>query len=115
MDELSSALIERALAGLNQRYLVTAQNIANANSPGYQPLRVSFEEELRSAAGQGLSAIRSVEPRTYAEPGIEDDAAMRLDLELAAASQTAMRYRALVDILARQMALHRALLAAGGR
>jgi flagellar basal-body rod protein FlgB len=115
MDELSAALIGRALAGLNQRYLVTAQNIANANSPGYQPLRVSFEEELRAAASRGIDAVRTVEPRTYVEESVEDGGAMRLDLELAAASQTAMRYRALVDILARQMALHRAMLAAGGR
>lgn len=112
MDEVSAALISKALEGLHQRYLFTAQNIANANSPDYRPMRVSFEESLRAAAGRGSEAIRSVQPRV-----IEDDsavgAAMRLDLELAAASQTAMRYRALIDILGRQMALSRAAAAMG--
>lgn len=115
MDEISTALITRALEGLNQRYLFTAQNIANANSPDYRPVRVSFEESLRAASGQGLDAITAVEPEIHAEDQVEGGEAMRLDLELATASQTAMRYRALVDILGRQMALHRALLAAGGR
>jgi len=38
---------------------------------------------------------------------------MRLDLELAAAAQTASRYRALVDLMGRQMALHRAVVSGG--
>lgn len=114
MDEVSAALIARALDGLNQRYMFTAQNIANANSAGYRPVRVSFEESLRAAASSGAEAIRAVEPRVFVETG-DGAETMRLDLELATASQTAMRYRALVDILGRQMALQRALLAAGGR
>ncbi len=65
MDEASSALIVKALDGLNQRYLFSAQNIANANTPGYRPVRVSFEESLREAAGQGREAIMAVEPRVY--------------------------------------------------
>lgn len=115
MDEISAALISKALDGLHQRYLSTAQNIANANTPGYQPVRVSFEDSLSAAATQGVGAIRDVEP-TFHFAG-EDPAApaMRLDLELATASQTALRYRALIDVLGRQMALHRALLQAGGR
>mgnify|MGYP001411250812 CR=1 FL=1 len=112
MDEVSAALITKALEGLHQRYMFTAQNIANANSPEYRPMRVSFEESLRAAAERGPDAIRAVQPRV-----IEDDSAeggaMRLDLELAAASQTAMRYRALIDILGRQMALSRAVAAMG--
>lgn len=115
MDAVSAALIGRALEGLHQRYLATAQNIANANTPDYRPIRVSFEESLRDAATRGLDAIRSVESRVHVDEPLEGAEPMRLDLELATASQTAMRYRALVDILGKQMALQRALLAAGGR
>jgi flagellar basal-body rod protein FlgB len=115
MDEVSAALIVRALEGLNQRYMFTAQNIANANTADYRPVRVSFEESLRTAATRGLDAIRDVEARVHVQEAVEGAEPMRLDLELATASQTAMRYRALVDILGRQMALQRALLAAGGR
>jgi flagellar basal-body rod protein FlgB len=113
MDEIASALISRALDGLNQRYAFTAQNIANANSPNYRPARVSFEESLRAASQQGLAAIEAVEPEVVYEEAVEGEAPMRLDLELATASQTAARYRALVDILSREMAIHRTLITGG--
>ena len=112
MDETSLTLISRALEGLNQRYLYTAQNIANANTPNYQPVRVSFEESLRAAASHSPDAIAAVEPRVFTED-TAGAGPMRLDLELATASQTASRYRALVDVLSRQMALQRALVQAG--
>ncbi len=113
MDEISFALISKALDGLNLRYLYTAQNIANANSPDYRPVRVSFEESLRTAAFRGPRAIETVEPRIITEASLEGQPAPRLDLELATASQTASRYRALIEILGRQMALHRSVVTGG--
>lgn len=115
MDQISSALITKALDGLHQRYLFIAQNIANASTPDYRPVRVSFEEQLREASTQGAGAIASVEPRVYLEEAQTPGEPMRLDLELAAAAQTSGRYRALIDILGRQMALHRLMLSSGGR
>lgn len=111
MDPISAALIDKALDGLNQRYLFIAQNIANANTPNYRPVRVEFESALRAAAGRGVVAIEAVEPRVVVEP--EETGPMRLDLELASAAQTAARYRALVDLLGRQMALHRSIVSGG--
>lgn len=35
-----------ALDGLSMRHSAIATNIANANSPGYRPMRVSFENQL---------------------------------------------------------------------
>jgi flagellar basal-body rod protein FlgB len=110
MDEISFALIHKALEGLHLRYLYTAQNIANANSPDYQPMRVSFEDRLRAAASSGRPAIEEVEPRVFVETGDQTSASLRLDLELASASQIAGRYRALIEILGRQMALHRSVI-----
>lgn len=114
MDEISATLIMKALEGLNQRYLYTAQNIANAGTADYRPVRVSFEESLRAAAARGPEAVRDVEPRIHFEDAAEASP-QRLDLELANASRTAARYRSLVDILARQMSLHRAIVTASGR
>ncbi len=115
MDEISATLIMKALDGLSLRYQFTAQNIANANSPGYRPVHVSFEENLRTAAPSGAEAIENVKPIARFATGQPDSAEARLDLELASASQTAMRYRALLEVLGRQMALHRALVSQGGR
>lgn len=109
MDRISTELIGKALDGLAMRQLHTAQNIANANSPGYRPVRVSFEEALRAAAS-GSGPVSAVVPEISAQSGD----GMRLDMELATAAQTAMRYGGLIDILSRQMALGRAALAWGG-
>jgi flagellar basal-body rod protein FlgB len=111
MTPIDTALILKALDGLHQRYLYTAQNIANANTPDYRAARVNFEDALRRASEQDLAAVRSVDPEvTY---DVEDLGPMRLDLEIATAGQTAARYRALMDILGRQLALHR--IAVSGR
>jgi flagellar basal-body rod protein FlgB len=112
VDPISSALIEKALDGLSQRYTFTAQNIANANTPNYRPVRVSFEEGLRQAAAGGERAIDAVRPQTFVDPRPAGDG-VRLDLELATASQTAMRYRALLDLLGQQLRLERTILTGG--
>jgi flagellar basal-body rod protein FlgB len=103
MDPVSALLINKALDGLSMRAIATSQNIANANSPNYRPLRVTFEEALRSAATHGGDAIRSVEPSIKHVETTAAGKEMRLDLELATASETAMRYSALIDLLGRQM------------
>lgn len=109
MDATTPVLIAKALDGLSARYLATAQNIANANSPGYRPVRVTFEAQLRAAAAQGADAVANVQPLTELAPEPMLGSEMRLDLELATASQTAMRYGALIDVLGRQMAIRRAV------
>jgi flagellar basal-body rod protein FlgB len=115
MDQVSATLIAKALDGLSLRYQFTAQNIANANSPGYRPVHVTFEDNLKAAAAKGEQAIRNLQPQVhYAKDGVATPE-LRIDLELASASQTAMRYRALIDILGRQMALHRAVVSEGAR
>ncbi|WP_291198150.1 hypothetical protein [Hyphomonas sp.] len=109
MDRISTELIVKALDGLAMRQLYTAQNIANANSPEYQPVQVTFEAALTSAAA-GERSLASVRPEVSAAPA----QGFRLDLEMATAAQTALRYGGLIDILSRQMALGRAALAWGG-
>ena len=112
MDPLSSVLITKALDGLSLRYMATAENIANANSLSYRPVRVSFEDALRAAASQGPAAARNVQPRIAQEaPGVTGEA--RLDLELATASETAMRYAALIDLLGRQMQISHTVIRGG--
>ena len=113
MESISTALIAKALDGLTARYQATAQNIANANSPNYRPIRVTFEDSLRSAATQGGGAIAGVEPKVELVPTPRIASEMRLDLEIANASRTAMRYGALLSILGRQMELARTIVSGG--
>jgi len=102
MDDLSSALLIKALDGLSARSVATAQNVANASTRGYRPVRVTFEQALASAAPRGAQAIAAVQPK-FEEMGAGE--ALRLDLELATASSTSGRYAALVELLNRQLQL----------
>jgi flagellar basal-body rod protein FlgB len=48
-------ILERALDGLSQREGLIASNLANIDTPGYQPASIDFESALRGEmASQGL-------------------------------------------------------------
>lgn len=113
MDKLSAVLIGKALDGLSVRATIIAQNIANANSATYSPKKVTFEDELRAAVRLGTDAVSNVEPQITVVDQKLTSSDMRLDLEMASASQTSMRYAALVDILNRQMQLTRLAIRGG--
>jgi flagellar basal-body rod protein FlgB len=102
MNHATAAIMMKALDGLEARSVATAENIANAGTPGYRPLRVNFEDALRAAAAEGTDAVRALKiEATPVEPGTTE-ANLRVDLELATASATALRYDSLVEILNRQ-------------
>ena len=95
-----------------QRLRVIAQNIANANSDNYHPIQVTFEDSLRAAAAGGPDDIAGVTPQTVLAPWQPGDE-MRLDLEIATASQTALRFSALIGVLDRQMQIARTVVSGG--
>jgi flagellar basal-body rod protein FlgB len=105
MEPISTAIILKALDGLSMRAAATAQNIANANSPNYKPIKVTFEEALRVAAPMGAAAIGAVQPQMGAAFDQEGRSELRLDLELATAMTTSGRYGTLVELLNRQLQL----------
>lgn len=112
MNTLISAILNKALDGLSLRSAATAQNIANVNSAGYRPLRVSFEAELAAAAAKGEDNVRAM-PLEIEPVDPRGSQSVRMDLELATESETAIRYGALVDILARELQLQRTIIRGG--
>ena len=99
----TTILMIRALDGLAQRATITAQNVANAGTPNYRPLRLRFEEALRRAAAAGDDAVAAVRPSIERIPLGAPEARGRIDLELATVSTTALRYSALVGLLGREL------------
>lgn len=114
MEAASTGLVLKVLDSLSVRATVTAQNIANANSPGYRPMKVTFEEALQTAARTGAAAVDAVEPSIVPAIDAMGNSDLRLDLELETASATAGRYGALAEILNRQLQIQ-ALALAGVR
>jgi flagellar basal-body rod protein FlgB len=105
MDAGIGTLIVKVLDCLSTRSVVTAQNIANASTPGYRPLRVSFEQALADAAQRGDLAVEAVTPQVDAIPIDARGGELRLDLELATATMTTQRYGGLINVLDRQLQL----------
>ncbi|KWN10663.1 flagellar basal body rod protein FlgB [Burkholderia ubonensis] len=110
--DLVAAIAAKTLDGLFARQTATAQNIANANSVGYVPMRVSFEAALRDAAthpgdtaATRLARIQSVAPSIDAPLPIDVNT-VRLDNELASASETTARYAMLIGMLDRTLQIH---------
>jgi flagellar basal-body rod protein FlgB len=114
MESISSVVLLKALDALSVRATVTAHNIANANSPDFRPLKLTFEEALRAAAPFGREAVGAVRPQiidAFDDQGSQD---FRLDLELATATATSGRYGTLAELLNRQLQIH-ALAVSGNR
>lgn len=107
---IAAAVTAKALDGLTMRMAAVAQNIANANSPQYQPMKLRFEAALREAARRGPEAVEALEFHFEGDPAFRAGDDRRLDLALADASETATRYEALVDMLGRRLSLQHALI-----
>lgn len=107
MDAITPVIINKALDGLSLRQQATAQNIASASSRDFRPVQVRFEQSLTVAAARGGDAVRALDLRMTAAPESALGGEPRLDLELATASETAMRYSALLDVLGREMQILR--------
>jgi flagellar basal-body rod protein FlgB len=113
MDGTTTQLLIKALDGLNARAAVTAENIANANTPNYLPLRLTFEQALAEASTQGLEAIRAVKPEIDRAIANSSNGKLRLDLELQTANATSLRYAALIDLLSSELQIEALPLAQG--
>jgi flagellar basal-body rod protein FlgB len=59
LDPTQIALM-RAISGATLRNSVLANNIANADTPGFQPSDVNFQAALSDALGRGPEAIENV-------------------------------------------------------
>ena len=47
--------LQKGLDMLSTRHAATASNIANAETPGYKAVQVSFEDKLSAAIGKGFA------------------------------------------------------------
>jgi flagellar basal-body rod protein FlgB len=107
MAGVSQLLAIKALDGLYLRAIAIAENIANSGSGTFKSHSVDFEAELREAAASGVAAIERYNASISTDGALMQGDEVRLDLEMASASETALRYAALTDILNRQLQISR--------
>jgi flagellar basal-body rod protein FlgB len=98
-DSTMTAL-HASLTGLQQRQRVTADNIANIQTPGFLAGRVDFESTLRSeiASGETPAVSQSAVSRS-ADPTRTDGNNVNLDAETVIQSETGLRYQLAINAL----------------
>ncbi len=91
-DSVSSTALSSALDALSLRQRVSADNLANLQTPGYQAQRVLFEDELAAAVRQGDGAVTGTVARSL-EPTRTDGNNVNLDTETLVQIDTNLRYQ----------------------
>jgi flagellar basal-body rod protein FlgB len=129
-DEVTTTVLHTALDGLAMRQRVTADNVANINTPGFLAGRVQFEDALRQAVDSGAgfdgntraqisnaalgdeasqpSLARSLEPTRT------DGNNVNLDHEFISNIDTQLRYQLMIRAMDDRFGLISAVARAGG-
>ena len=117
-EAITSAILKLALDGAALRHQALASNIANAQTPGYAPLRVDFESEIgrareRLAAGEDAGSVLA-----DAKPELSEEqaaSAAPLDIQVADLAQNVVQYQALLKGWSKRMAILSAAINEGKR
>jgi flagellar basal-body rod protein FlgB len=123
-DDLALRALSFALDGLSLRQRVTANNIANVDTPGYKAQQVSFEAQLQHAlagdtaaelplqttdpghlGGSDLSSSPLVAVERRNSDLRNDGNNVDIDLETTTLAETALRYQALTQLAWQKLSL----------
>jgi len=114
IESVTVNLAKLALDAASMRHQAIANNIANANSSGYAPLAVNFDEQLENLR-TSLQSRQSIAPEMLQgiKPFIEEQQTLlgggatkvMLDMEVAKLSQNVVHYQALLRGLSKSMSI----------
>ena len=100
--DITHVALERAMAGASLRQETLTQNLANANTPGYQRQDVDFHGALQRAMTGGTAALE----RTGFAATVTGDGAVQpdggtvdVDREATELAQNGMEYQALAAVV----------------
>ena len=100
VGDVTTTALHAALSGLAERQRVTADNIANINTPGFLAGRTDFESALRNSLSSGAapSVSQGVVARSL-EPTNTNGNNVNLDSETVIATETGLRYQLALNAL----------------
>ena len=100
IGEITPAALHASLSGLAQRSRVTADNIANINTPGFLAGRTDFESSLGNALRKGETPrINGGTVARSLEPTNTNGNNVNLDAETLIATETGLRYQLALNAL----------------
>jgi flagellar basal-body rod protein FlgB len=91
-DDFTSVTLTTALSAVSRSQRVSADNIANLETPGYQAQRVSFEDSLRQAVASGDPSSTEVTTSATNDPSAANGNNVNLDDEVVNASESQLQY-----------------------
>jgi len=106
-------LLEAAMRGSWQRETALTNNVANADTPGYQPQEVNFESALQGAMNGG-QAPGEVQFQTVTRPqeAGPNGTGVSVDAEAAKLAENALDYQALTKVIGARDGIIRSALGA---
>lgn len=114
LEDIASTTLHQALSDLSTRQRVTADNIANIETPGYQAGRVLFEDSLRSAVAAGTPAEARVQVERSLEPTRLNGNNVNLDHETLSNVDTGLKYQLMLRALDGKYGLLRNVISGSG-
>ncbi len=121
--DVTQIALERALQGSSLRQQVLANNLANANTPGFKRSDVNFQDSLGralSAAGAGDGAPDALGGLAFG-PETDSTSTMRadgnnvdVDAEMANLQENSLEYQALVSVARSRLAMLKTVIGGGG-
>jgi flagellar basal-body rod protein FlgB len=93
LDDIATVTLTQALAGLSDRERVSANNIANVETPNFRAGTVSFEDSLRAAVAGGDPGNASItQSQSNETPGVNGNN-VDMDTEIVGDEKTQMQYQ----------------------
>jgi flagellar basal-body rod protein FlgB len=113
--DLTQIALERAMSGAALRQSVLANNVANANTPGFKRSDVDFESTLAQAldGAQPLEAVAFGPQQDNSAPVRADGNNVDVDTEMANLSENAVDYQALVAVSRTRLGMLQTVIGSG--
>jgi flagellar basal-body rod protein FlgB len=116
--DVTQVALERALSGAAQRQQLLANNLANADTPGFKRSDLDFQSQLAGALASGGGAAQlesmSFTPQTDTQSSMQADGNnVDVDTEMSNLSQNALTYEALVSVASARMKMLGTAIGAG--
>jgi len=111
--DITTMSLRQAIALRQKNQQVIASNIANAETPGYRPLRFNFEQALAGALKHQTKQLETRPQHLSTNGHISSvkgkletvDGAVNVDQEMIALSENQILYEAAIEMLNKKLAL----------
>lgn len=105
--DVTQLSLESAIRGSAMRQTALANNVANANTPGYRRQDVDFKSALQTALGSGgdVERVAFAAATDSAAPMQADGNTVDIDVEQASLAKNGLEYEALVSVAAARIAI----------